>query len=92
MKRFRASWLVVGAAIAVSVAVVDCVGWQIRRTIADALTVNPEAAAIRLGTSPLVVLPSLVVRARRLVTGDLAGATEESLLRALARVGHLQRR
>ncbi len=92
MRRFSAPWLVIGAVVAVSVAAVDTVGWQIRRTIASTLTVNPEAAAIRLGTSPLVVLPSLVVRARQLVTGDLAGATEESLLRALARVGHLQRR
>ena len=92
MKRFRASWLVVVAAIAVSVAAVDSIGWQIRRTIAKTLTVNPEAAATRLGTSPLVVLPSLMVRTRRLVTGDLAGATEESLLRALSRVGRLQRR
>lgn len=91
MKRFSAPWLVIGAVIAVSVAAVDSVGWQIRRTIADTLTVNPEAAAIRLGTSSLVVLPSLMVRARRLVTSDLAGATEESLLRALARIGRLQR-
>jgi tetratricopeptide (TPR) repeat protein len=92
MKRYRATWLVVGAAIAVSVAAVDSVGWQVRRTIADTLTVNPEAAATRLGTSPMVVLPSLVVRARRLVTGDLAGATEKSLLTALTRVGRMQRR
>jgi tetratricopeptide (TPR) repeat protein len=92
VKRLRPSWLVVGAAIAVAVAAVDSAGWQIRRTIANTLTVNPEAAAIRLGTGPLVVLPSLIVRARQLVTGDLAGATEESLLRALARVGRLQRR
>ena len=92
MKRFRASWLVGWAAIAVSVAAVDGVGWQIRRTIGNKLSVNPEAAAIRLGSGPLVVLPSLVVRARRLVTGDLGGATEESLLRALTRIGRLQRR
>jgi tetratricopeptide (TPR) repeat protein len=92
MKRSRPSWLVVVAATAVSVAVVDVVGWQIRRTIAKTLTVNPEAAATRLATSPLVVLPSLMVRTRRLVTGDLVGATEESLLTALTRVGHLQRR
>jgi tetratricopeptide (TPR) repeat protein len=83
--------LVVAAAFAVLVASVDSVGWQIRRTIAKTLTVNPEAAAVRLGTSPLVGLPSLMVRTRQLVTGDLAGATEESLLRALTRVGHLQR-
>jgi len=84
--------LVVAATFAVSVAVVDSVGWQVRRTIAKTLTVNPEAAAVKLGSSPLVVLPSLMVRTRRLVTGDLAGATEESLLRALTRVGLLQRR
>jgi len=92
VKRLRPSWLVVGAAIAVAVAAVDSAGWQIRRTIANTLTVNPEAAAIRLSTGPLVVLPSLIVRARQLVTGDLAGATEESLLRALTRIGRLQRR
>jgi tetratricopeptide (TPR) repeat protein len=92
MKRLQSSWLVVGAALAVLVAAVDCTGWQIRRTIAKTLTVNPEAAAARLGTSPLVVLPSLMVRTRRLVTGDLAGATEASLLTALTRVGRLQRR
>ena len=78
MKRSRASWLVVAAAFAVAVAAVDSVGWHIRRTIAKTLTVNPEAAATRLGTSPLVVLPSLMVRTRRIVTGDLAGATAVS--------------
>ena len=92
MKRVRTFWLVVAATFAVSVGVVDSVGWQFRRTIAKTLTVHPEAAAVKLGSSPLVALPSLMVRTRWLVTGDLAGATEESLLRALTRVGHLQRR
>lgn len=91
MKRSLASLLVVSAAFAVLVAAIDSVGWQIQRTIVKTLTINPEAAAVKLGNSPLMGLPSLMVRTRRLVTGDLAGATEESLLRALTRVGHLQR-
>lgn len=92
MKRSRVSRRVVAAAFALSVAVVDGVGWQFGRTIANTLTVNPEAAAVRLGSSSLVVLPSVMVRTRRLVTGDLAGAVEETLLEALTRVGNLQRR
>jgi tetratricopeptide (TPR) repeat protein len=92
VKRTRISWLVLAAAIAVAVAAVDGIGWHIRRKLAKSITVNPEAAASTLGTSPLVVLPSLTVRTRRLVTGDLVGATEESLLTALTRVGLLQRR
>jgi tetratricopeptide (TPR) repeat protein len=91
MRRSRNSWLVALAVVAVSVAAIDSVGWQIRRTIAKTLTVNPEAAAARLGSSPLVDLPSLMVRTRRIVTGELAGATEESLLAALTRIGDLQR-
>ena len=91
MKRPRSSFMVIAASIAVFVAAVDSVGWQVRRTVVSRLEVNPEAAAVMLANSPLVGLPSLIVRSRRLVTGDLAGATEESLLRALTRVGHLQR-
>lgn len=91
MKRSRTFLPVVAAAFAVLVAAVDSVGWQAQRTIVNILSVNPEAAAVRLGTSSLVGLPSLMVRTRRLVTGDLAGATEESLLMAMTRVGHLQR-
>jgi len=91
VKRSRASLLVVAGAFALAVAAVDSVGWQSRRTVVKTLAVNPEAAAARLGDSPLMGLPSMMVRTRRLVTGDLAGATEESLLKALTRVGHLQR-
>ncbi len=91
MKRPRTFLLVVATSFAVLVAAVDSVGWQLRRAIANTLTVNPEAAAVKLGTNPLVGLPSLMVRSRRLVTGDLVGATEESLLGALTRVGQLQR-
>ena len=92
MKRSRNTVLIVlAAAFAVMTATIDTIGWQIQRTIANTITVNPERAAVRLGNSPLVSLPSLAVRTRRLVTGDLGGATEESLLTALTRVGHLQR-
>ena len=92
VKRFGAPSLVVGASIAVSVALVDFVGVRGWRNIANTLKLNPEAAAVRLATDSAVDLPSLVVRTRRLSINDLAGASSESIIAALKRVGRLQRR
>lgn len=92
MKRLGAPLLVVGAAIAVSVAMVDFVGGRGWSNIAKTLKLNPEAAAVRLATDAAVALPSLVVRTRRLSINDLAGASPESIFAALARIGRQQRR
>ena len=92
MRRFRARRLAAAAAIAVVVALVDTIGWRAWLAVVDTLAVNPDAAAARLATGPSVSLPSLVVRTRRLATGNLAGATPDSLIAALERVGRLQRR
>jgi tetratricopeptide (TPR) repeat protein len=72
--------------------VVDTIGWQSWRTITNTLRVNPEGAAVRLATSPLMVLPSLAVRTRRLAVSELGSGTLETLVGALTRVGRLQRR
>jgi tetratricopeptide (TPR) repeat protein len=92
VKRFGAPSLVVGASIAVSVALLDFVGVRGWRNIVNTLKLNPEAAAVRLATDSAVDLPSLVVRTRRLSINDLAGASSESIIAALKRVGRLQRR
>ena len=92
MRRVSAPWLVVGAAIAVSIAAADFVGGRGWRIIAGTLRVNPEAAAASLVSGSVVALPSLIVRTRRLAMNDLAGASPEAVVAALTRVGHLQRR
>ena len=91
MNRWRAHWLVTAAAVAVSVAMVDTIGWRSWRAVVHTLAVNPEAAAAKLATAPSMSLPSLVVRTRRLFASNLGGATPDSLVTALARIGRLQR-
>ena len=92
MKRFSAPWLVIGAMIAVLVAMGDSIGGRGWRNIANILSVNPEAGAVRLASRSVVALPSLIVRTRRLAMNDLAGASPDSVFAALARIGDLQRR
>jgi len=92
VKRFSAPWLVIGAVIAVTVAVADFVGGRSWRNIASTLRVNPEGGAVRLASDSVVALPSLIVRTRRLAMNDLAGASPDVVISALARIGHMQRR
>lgn len=84
--------MVIGSAIALAVSVADTVGWMGWGSIADHLKVHPEAAATRLAESPLTALPSLAVRSRRLAVNDLQGASVETIVDVLTRVGSLQRR
>jgi tetratricopeptide (TPR) repeat protein len=90
VKRWCAPWLVALAAGAAVLSVIDTVGWLRWRSIALTLPVNPDLAATRLASEPLVALPSVVVRTTRLAVGDLVRARQETLVAALARVGGLQ--
>lgn len=91
MRRFHARWLVAAAAVAVSVAMVDTIGWRGWRAVVATSAINPDTAAATLATAPSVSLPSLAVRARRMAASNLGGATPESLTAALERIGRLQR-
>jgi Flp pilus assembly protein TadD len=92
LKLLDAPWLVFASAIAVSAAVADTVGWTSWQAIAASLKVNPDAAAVRVATSSLMAIPATAVRSRRLAVNDLQGASVESIVGALTRIGSLQRR
>jgi tetratricopeptide (TPR) repeat protein len=85
-------WLKAALAFAAVVGVIDTIGWTEWQRIINRLAVNPEAAVRRLAGDRLVSLPSVVVRARRLPTGRLAGLAPEATTAALTRLGRLQRR
>lgn len=92
MTRVDAPRLVLAAAIAVVVAGADTVSWMGWRAIAATLKVNPDAAAERMATGPMIALPATAIRSRHLAVNDLQGVTVESIVNALTRIGRLQRR
>ena len=92
MKGLEAPWLVMAAAIAVTAAAADTISWMSWRAMVASLKVNPDAAAERMATGPLMALPTIAARSRRLAVSDLQGAAVDSIVGALTRVGSLQRR
>jgi tetratricopeptide (TPR) repeat protein len=77
--------------LAVIVASVDTVGWAVWRQVADSLAVDQQAAAQRIVGNPLVALPSVISRSRRLAANRFTGLAPEVMTTVLTRVGTLQR-
>ncbi len=89
MRRRRLQWIA-AALLAAFVASVDTMGWLGWMAVAGTASVNPEAGALALAANPLAALPSFVHRARRLAVRDLGGASRETVVLGLARLGRLQ--
>lgn len=81
----------VAVALALAISAVDTVAARWWRATAATLKVHPEAGAQRLADLPGLELPEAVRRSRRLPARDLAQALPATALRALERVGQLQR-
>jgi tetratricopeptide (TPR) repeat protein len=92
VNRLKAPWLILASLFAVTVAIADTVSWSSWLTISRSLEVRPEAAARQLSSSPWLAIPSFTARTRRLPVRELQGASVQSILDSLTRIGLLERR
>ena len=89
VKRTRSFVLLTAAVFALGVETLSAIGWGAWEHTARQLGEDPDRGAVAMAESGLLALPSAVMRARRLVGGDLAKADQETIVRGL---GVLSRR
>jgi tetratricopeptide (TPR) repeat protein len=89
--RLKATRLAAAAAIATLIAATDLGGWLRWQQVTRTLAVNPESAAVELGSDGFLTAPSQAMRSRRLAVSELVGAAPDALITAMTTIGRLQR-